>query len=250
MSANLIVDVTNTANYEVSAFANTNNLSGATTIGQIVDLLNSDTYCNLFVVAPGVSGVIQVQVQCTNQLNDAGSGSFWSGGGFPVSGAFTDPTSGLPQLPTVFQSGGNVYFNSGVYQLPGGGFPPTSGGNIQPLVGGYPAGSVPFGLTPIYNAQGGAYPIPVLSGGGTGGTSGGVLSGFFPVFASGGIGFAAFQRTGRWARANIITTALTAVSGTATTPIFAGFISQLDTTGSGGGFSWLPQSGGGNTASV
>lgn len=48
----------------------------------------------------------------------------------------------------------------------------------------------------------------------------------------------AFQRTGRYARVVV-------GSGFYDGPLQAGFISALKTTGSGGGFSWSPSSGGG-----
>ena len=243
MSANLLVDLGNTTNFNPSSVGATLSASGGTLVGFPIDLINCDTYCNLFLIAPGVSGPIQVQVQCTPQGADNASGVLWSGGGFPVSGNFTDPTSGLAQLPTVFQSGANVYFNSGLYSLPGAGW--GGSGQTGALPGGYPAGTFPFGLDPVYNAQGGCATALITSGG---------ASGAIPVFASGGIGFAAFQRTGRWARTVVTLPAGVGGAGAGGSgsllTVIAGFITQLDTTGSGGGFSWLPQSGGGNVALV
>jgi hypothetical protein len=239
MSANLLVDIGGTANFAPSIIGpSVLAASGGTLVGLPVDLLQCSTYCNVFVISPPCSGVIQVQVQ----VCDTTSGVFWSGGGFPVSGNFVDPTAGLAQLPTWFQSGTILYVNSGLYTVPGAGWI----GSGQPAsVGGYPTGTFPFGNAPVLNGQAGITTALYTSGG---------LSGSFPIFGSGGIAFAAFQRTARWARA-IVTLASgvggtgAASSGVLITPI-VGFVSQLDTTGSGGGFSWLPGSGGGNVALV
>jgi hypothetical protein len=57
-----------------------------------------------------------------------------------------------------------------------------------------------------------------------------------PLFCSGGIQFAAFQRPARYAR-------LVLNSGFYPGPITAGFISNKKTTGSGGGFTYAPLTG-------
>ncbi len=57
-----------------------------------------------------------------------------------------------------------------------------------------------------------------------------------PLFCSGGIQFAAFQRPGRYSR-------LINLSGAYAGAITAGFVSQKKTTGSGAGFSYSPSSG-------
>lgn len=60
-----------------------------------------------------------------------------------------------------------------------------------------------------------------------------------PLFCSGGVQFAAFLRpdlAGRYAR-------IVVLSGAYTAAVTAGFISQKKTTGSGGGFSFSPQTG-------
>jgi hypothetical protein len=57
-----------------------------------------------------------------------------------------------------------------------------------------------------------------------------------PLFCSGGIQFAAFQRPHRYAR-------LVYNSGVYLNPITAGFISNKKTTGSGAGFTYAPGSG-------
>lgn len=77
-------------------------------------------------------------------------------------------------------------------------------------------------------------------------TSGGIVSiqsgGVFGAFVSGQSPFsgfiagAGFQRPFRYARVNVL-------SGNYVGPLVAGFISQLKTVGSGGGFSFLPGSG-------
>lgn len=220
--------------------------SGIAVVGQWIDMSNSDTFTGVYVsVVGGVSGVIPIAVQTAPGINDfvAGNlvvgniGSGWvlsSGylfsGGSPASGWFTDPTSGLSQLPTWFQSGGILYVNSGLYTVPGGatgsGYFPNSGGTggsvTGRLVAGYPAYTLPFGPTPIQNAQGGN-------------AGEGNLSGSFPQLASGGIAFANFQRNYQYAR-------LVLLSGATLLPaITAGFVAQLMTTGSGPGYSYSPQ---------
>ena len=73
--------------------------SGAT-IGGSCAMPYSDTYCNVLVTAQPTyaSGQLRVQVQTAPA---------------DVSGQYTDPTSGLAQLPTWFQSGGILILNSG-----------------------------------------------------------------------------------------------------------------------------------------
>lgn len=219
MSANLHIDLANTALFVPSI--SMNGLSGALgTVGAWVDLRNSDTLCNVYVVAGACSGPLQLQVQCAEGPYDipltgnSFSGNLFSGGA-PMSGSFSDPTSGLPQLPTTFQSGGQLFVNSGLYTLPGGAA--VSGTN---LVNNYTTFSVPFGTNPIQQGMGGQA----------------TLSGTYPVFGSGGVAFAAFQRPYQYAR-------ILLVSG-ATIPQYlqAGFISQLMTTGSGGGYTQQPYS--------
>ncbi len=142
--------------------------SGAV-IGASVDMLNSDTYCQLVVMGSMSSGQLRVQVQ--NSDSD-------------VSGTYTDPTSGLAQLPGTFQSGGILWINSGG------------------LLGGT------IGTTGFVSGQS-------------------VNSGFLVAQP--------FQRTARFARANLLSGDFGCAS--------VGFISNLKTTGSGGGFSFSPGSG-------
>lgn len=104
MSANLLVDLGNTCQIGVS-ITGTPVLSGAlvapcsgAVIGQGVDMLNADTYTNLFVMGFSASGQLRVQIQTSDT---------------DVSGSYTDPTSGLAALPGRFQSGGLLWINSG-----------------------------------------------------------------------------------------------------------------------------------------
>lgn len=109
MSANLVVDIGNTCQATLSIVAASGggpfSASGAA-IGGAVDLINANTFCNL-AIAAGLtqSGQLRVGVQ-TSDTN--------------VSGSFTDPTSGLAQLPTSFQSGGLIWLNSGGANLQSG----------------------------------------------------------------------------------------------------------------------------------
>lgn len=107
-SAGLIVDLGNTATMVTTIVANAfptsggaNALSGAI-IGDIADLHNANTFCNLLLAGNAVftSGELRVGVQTSDGT---------------TSGSFTDPTSGLAaaSLPTSFVSGGILYLNSG-----------------------------------------------------------------------------------------------------------------------------------------
>lgn len=181
MSAGLIVDLGNQA-LSYPTIVPTTILSGnmtapcsGTVVGSVVDMVVANTYCNLNVAGVSPSGQLRVQVQTSDQT---------------TSGSFTDPTSGLAQLPGAFQSGGILWLNSG-----------GAGGGLL-----------------------GA------------GTSGQFMASGFNVSQ-------AFQRPGRYARALLMS------GDFACGGITVSFISQLKTTGSGGGFSYLPQSGG-NTINV
>lgn len=171
MSANLVVDLGGTVlSYPSLVTSGAFPGSGAL-IGNSVDLLNANTFCNLNVVGQnaGLSGQLRVAVQ----TSDA-----------DTSGLYTDPTSGLAQLPTSFQSGGILILNSG----------------------------------------------GIFQGTFSSGTSGQFIQSGFNVFAG-------FQRPQRFARANVISGDF--YNG----PLALSFVSQLKTTGSGGGFSFAPQSG-------
>ncbi len=150
-------------------------------VGQIIDLLHYDTFCNWFVAGGGNSGaaswsgVVGVAAQFSDSLS---SGSF----------ALSDPTSGQSAfLPSYVGSGTVLYGNSGLAA----------------------SGGIPLGA-PVDQA---------------------------PPFCSGGIQFGAAIRTGRYGR-------LVLLSGASlVSPILAGFVTNLRTTGSGGGQSQSPGSG-------
>lgn len=171
MSANLVVDLRNTTDFRPSVGVG----SGSNlTVGEIIDLQNSDTVCNIYVAgAQGASGEIEVRIQTSDDT---------------TSGNFTDPTSGIPagSFPSVVLSGGRFITNSGLW---------VSGNQSE--------------SAPVNNA---------------------------PLFCSGGIDFAFFQRPQRYAR-------LILISGAFPNAITAGFVSNKRTTGSGGGFSFQPGSG-------
>lgn len=131
MSASLLVDLGNTCQHQTSiAPANgvgSTPASGAI-IGQIVDLLHANSYCNLFVAGGPSSGIFQVAVQTSDST---------------TSGSFTDPTSGLPAgaLPTAFLSGGLLTVNSGLWTSGTKGLPVGGVVNSAPLFcsGGFQA---------------------------------------------------------------------------------------------------------------
>jgi len=177
VSASYLVDLNNTTQQGASLFS-TPILSGACVcpssgaqIGLTIDMINSDSYCNLFAGGVSASGQLRLQVQCSDS---------------DVSGNFTDPTSGLAQFPTAFASGGILWINSG--------------GAGNGVLGGFASGQ---------------------------------------CIASGWFGGAAFVRTGRFARVNALNEGAAQYGGA----LVAGFVSQLKTTGSGGGFSYQPSSG-------
>ena len=105
MSASHLVDLNNTTQMIKSVdgagagsgcvFA----ASGAI-VGDVCDMLNANTYCNLFVAGTAnfTSGLLRVAVQSSPNT---------------TSGNFTDPTSGLQALPSNFSSGGILWINSG-----------------------------------------------------------------------------------------------------------------------------------------
>lgn len=178
MSANYITDLNATTQTAFSLGAGNLSPSGqlcglsGIIVGQSFYMGNANSFCNVWVAGADVtaSGVLGIKVQCSDS---------------DTSGNYTDPTSGLAQLPTVFSSGGIIWLGSGVAT-------------------------------------------------GSGGIYGGFASGF--ALQSGFLAFAGFQRTGTFAR-------LMFLSGFYCGPLQAGFVSQLRTTGSGGGFSYQPGSG-------
>ena len=97
MSANLLVDAANTCDYFVSV---PNTTSGAAeVVGGIVDLLGANTYCNVWAAGVG-SGFARYLIQTSETT---------------TSGSFTDPTSGLAQMPVNIVSGGVFIVNSGLW---------------------------------------------------------------------------------------------------------------------------------------
>lgn len=227
MSANLNVDIGQTCQYYPSISTVATNSGASAVVGQWIDMSDTDTFCNVYIAAGGTSGPLLVAVQTAPGPydvplgNNAFSGNIFSGGA-PLSGSFTDPTSGLAQLPTWVSSGGVFIVNSGLYTIPGGLGPVSNAtatsGQFQ-SVAGYPGGTLPFGPFAIQHAQGG---------------EGFFLSGAFPVFMSGGLAIGAFQRNYQYAR-------LVLISGATDAPFLqAGFIAQQDTTGSGGGYTAQP----------
>lgn len=234
MSASLHVDFGNTMYFCNSLTGGSSGVAGLSgtgflgaSVGQWIDMSNSDTFTGVYVALGATSGPVGIAIQTAPGVNDVpltGSGSvsgvLFSGAG-PLSGNFTDPTSGLAQLPTWFSSGGILWVNSGLYTVPGGASATTPASGVR-LVAGYPQFTIPFGPTPVQNAQGGN-------------AGEGNLSGSFPQFASGGIAFANFQRNFQYAR-------LVLISGSTLVPgLNAGFLAQLMTTGSGAGQSQQPQ---------
>jgi hypothetical protein len=101
VSAGFIVDLGNTAQLEPSIIDDTGFATPASgvIVGQVVDFLQANVFTNLFVgVGPNLSGPCKVLVQTADVT---------------TSGSFTDPTSGLPAMPTAFQSGGIFWAGSG-----------------------------------------------------------------------------------------------------------------------------------------
>ena len=188
MSASLLVDLGQTCQLQysfpsrqtqadqgilITSGGAISSLSGVL-IGGTVDLLQSDTYCNLFAMGIGFgSGPLVIGVQTSPDT---------------TSGNFTDPTSGQTAfLPTAFASGGVIIIGSG---------PTGASGFLGTFSSGY-SGS---------------------------------------IIGSGWMAAAAFLRPHRFARAYV-------ASGFYDGTLMVGFISQLRTTGSGGGFAYAPTSG-------
>lgn len=170
------------------------------TVGKSVDLNHADTICNLNVVGLAVTN-LSGQVRIGVQCSDS-----------DVSGNYTDPTSGLQTFPSWFASGGIIWLNSGG----------VLGGTIQGAIAGSP---------PSLNMG-----VPGLPAGFTQANSGSPNSGY--AIASGFNVFASFQRTGRFARAFVVSGDLGYLG-----PLTVSFVSQLRTTGSGGGMTYSPSSG-------
>lgn len=69
-------------------------------IGQIVDLLHGNNFCNVYVHGGPSSGPFRVQVQVSDGI---------------TSGSFGDPTSGQPSFLGPVLSGAIVWINSGLH---------------------------------------------------------------------------------------------------------------------------------------
>lgn len=103
MSANLLIDLNATGDYAISIASATgvgSTPASGVIIGAITDMINANTFCNVFVAGGATSGPLGIQVQCSDTT---------------TSGSFTDPTSGLLQMPTNFSSGGILWVNSGLW---------------------------------------------------------------------------------------------------------------------------------------
>ena len=99
MSASLTVDLANTTDYRASVMVG----SGVNlVVGEIVDLLQADTYTNVWVAGGvgGGSGAIEIRIQTADTT---------------TSGDFTDPVSGLAQFPVNVLSGAVLWANSGLW---------------------------------------------------------------------------------------------------------------------------------------
>lgn len=110
MSASLTIDLGSTTDFRASVSVG----SGSNlTVGEIVDLIDANTYCNVWCAGGAGSGAIELRVQTSDST---------------ASGTFTDPTSGLAAgaFPTFIASGGIFFANSG---LPGSG----NVGNFAPV---------------------------------------------------------------------------------------------------------------------
>lgn len=210
MSASYVVDVANTCMFPPSLAlgAGVGNVpASGTLVGAIVDLKEANTFTNVWATGAANSGILVLKIETA----DGPSGLLQSGGGFPISGAFVDPTSGMVDFPGPIKSGGLLYVNSGLVSIPGGGG----------ASGGMNVNTFQQGTNPVFNGQVGAGFAP---------------SGNFPVFCSGGMAFGGFLSPNRYAR-------LVALSGGFTAQVIAGFQKQLRTTGGGGGFTFAPQTG-------
>lgn len=102
MSASYLVDLANTVQVQTSVAPTiANSPASGTTVGQIVDLLHANSFCNVVVAGGPSSGVARVTVQTADDT---------------ASGSFGDPTSGTPagSFGPNMISGGNAWVNSGL----------------------------------------------------------------------------------------------------------------------------------------
>lgn len=101
MSANLVVDLGNTTLQYPMAFAGPGFTASGAIIGIPVDMIHANTFTSLMISAKSTTNSGQLRVIVQTQDTD------------PATGTWLDPTSGLAQMPTVFESGGVVRLNSG-----------------------------------------------------------------------------------------------------------------------------------------
>lgn len=167
-----------------------------------VDLANTTDYQVSLTLASG--GTLGVGAICDLLHADTYCNLFVAGGFEGGSG----PIQVQIQTSDSTASGDFTDPTSGLASMPGGSGGIASGGNFFANSGLWASGNYSYS-SPCSGA---------------------------PLFCSGGIQFAAFQRPGRYAR-------LINVSGPYGGAITAGFISQKKVTGSGGGFSYSPGSG-------
>lgn len=103
MPASVIVDLGNIAQHQ-NTISPVNGVDSTPAsgqiVGQVVDLVNAHMLTNLVVAGGPSSGIFRIVVQTSDAV---------------TSGSFTDPTSGLAQMPTAFLSGGVLVVNSGLW---------------------------------------------------------------------------------------------------------------------------------------
>jgi hypothetical protein len=101
-SAGYVIDLGN----ETFSYPSILNQSGGTflasgaLVGQGINFANQNAMCNLHVCGNAIfaSGQARIAVQCSDT---------------DTSGTYTDPTSGMPNFPGAFASGGILWLNSG-----------------------------------------------------------------------------------------------------------------------------------------
>lgn len=113
MSANLLVDLGNTAqlgyslpnNVAIGSGGVVDTRNSGASVGASVDMLHSDTWCNVLVAGICLtSGPLVLQVQVSDS---------------DVSGNYTDPTSGMASIAGPMQSGGLIYLGLSGIANPG-----------------------------------------------------------------------------------------------------------------------------------
>lgn len=158
MGASLVVDIGNTCHSRpslpggvlLSPSGFLDGLSGAL-VGDIVDLIHENTNCNVYVGGRSVtSGPLLIAVQTSDDT---------------TSGNFTDPTSGLVDMPSSFSSGGVLRI--GVNATTPGIFGTGAGVSGQMLLSGFMAFAHfqrPHRYARLMTIAGGFYDGPVEAG--------------------------------------------------------------------------------------